>query len=135
MRNMSKATMSVVFVLMAVSATAEERTIKMYVENRTSYNFVDGQVTNHQQVNIHSVPTTVNAGKENYIDFHYDKSTADAVHMDVHYTVDSDNGEQIAVKFKYDGSSFQCHTDVPSDLRSEIQDCDQEQILYYFYNN
>lgn len=104
---------------------------KLYVFNNTSFDFTNGHVKNHQQVNIQSVPTTIKAGQNNYIHFKTKDSAYD-VHMDVHYDVDTGTEGSVAVIWQFTDASAKCRTDTVPGITAQYTDCADKNVNYTF---
>lgn len=118
--------------LTSIASASEEH--KLWIYNNTEYDFTNGYVKNHQQVNIQSVPTTIKAGQNNYIHFKTSGSAWD-VHMDVHYDVTEDNDGSVGVIWQLTDGKITCKTDTPTGVIAEYTNCADKNVNYTFSDN
>ncbi|MEL7528636.1 MAG: hypothetical protein AAFN16_22900 [Pseudomonadota bacterium] len=98
------------------------------ITNHTNYAFIDGIYENKSGVNVQTpIPTTIPIGESGTVQFEYNINTSP--HLNMHWTLDSDNGHAVAAIVKSPGN---CHTDVPSGVHSDHYNCSSKNITFVY---
>ncbi|MEO1110652.1 MAG: hypothetical protein AAFX90_22345 [Pseudomonadota bacterium] len=119
---------SLISVVAIAPALAGSRDVTMHVENNTSYDFTNLQLT-HQQVNIKYYSTTVTAGTTGTIKFDWDDNDAKHAKVEAVYTLPSDSNDLVKLHWEaemennYGKYKYTCSISQPNNVSSSHNDC------------
>lgn len=127
------------FVVFASVASAEgegggTKHITMHVQNNTSAVLIN-PTTEHDEVNVDSVQSTIDAYGPGEIKFHF-KDTANKAKMYATYQIKDDDSQTVEVKYEANsdstGYNYSCSVEAP--FPSSHNDCNDKDVHYILGN-
>lgn len=127
--------LSLFLAALSSSALADgKKHVTLHIINKTNYDFINGNAE-HKQVNVNSVQSTVPKGQTGLVKFHFDEDTFSDVKMYVTYSLASDDGNTVEVKYHVTKSGFDCSMEAPANIATSHDDCSDPDVHYEFVSN